>query len=672
MQERNESGERTGVTADDTMVHGEEEGLSRTGTRPKIDAAERELILRRFNDTSAPYPAEDLICGLFEAQVKRRPDAIAIMWGDEQFTYAQLNSRANQLAHALLNHHVRPDDRVGLLAERSAESVIGMLGILKAGAAYVPLDPNYPAERLEFMRQDSELVVLLTTSALAGRLANFGRPIIVLDSELSESTENVVTPGCTSRNLAYVIYTSGSTGHPKGVMVEHRNVLGLVINNSYAPIGPQDCVAHGASPSFDATTWEVWSALLNGARLLIVPQCVVLDPVALNRTLTQFFVTAMWLTVGLFNEYVDALEEGFGGLRYLLVGGDALVPALIARAMGKKKPPQHVLNGYGPTETTTFAATFEIKFAADHTSSIPIGGPIANTRIFILNEERELVPVGAIGEIYIGGAGVSRGYLSQKTLTDERFVPDPFGSDADARLYRSGDLGRWRPDGMIEYLGRHDSQVKIRGFRVELGEVESTLHSFPGVRQAVALALEEEPGIKRLVAYLVPELSELERLELGADRAMYDAKIGGLIESLRDYLRNKLPPHMVPAILVPLEEFPLTENGKVDRRALPALKGRQFLPQGYVAATTPTEETLSIIWKQVLKVERVGVEDNFFELGGDSLLGIDMIGQSADTLNAELPFMAVLQYPTVRQLAQYVDGLRTQMAEHAGDSAASA
>jgi acyl-CoA synthetase (AMP-forming)/AMP-acid ligase II/acyl carrier protein len=328
--------------------------------------------------------------------------------------------------------------------------------------------------------------------------------------------------------------------------------------------------------------------------------------------------------------------------------------------LGKQKPPQRIVNGYGPTETTTFATTFEIKSVPQNSVSIPIGTPIANSRIYILSEERKPVPIGATGEIYIGGAGVSRGYLNREALTEERFVTDPFSSAPGARLYRSGDLGRWRPDGTIEYLGRNDLQVKIRGFRIELGEVESVLQGFPGVRQAVAVAREEDRGVKRLIGYIVPELKSSERLEGENGSAEYEEKVCSLIEELREYLKSKLPPYMVPAVLVSLEEIPLTVNGKVDRGALPAPEVLQHLSRGYIAPAGPIEEALSELWKRALRVERVGVEDNFFELGGDSLLGIEVIGQVADTFSVQLSSMAIFQYPTIRELARFVDGLRVR------------
>jgi amino acid adenylation domain-containing protein len=578
----------------------------------------------------------------FESRVRQTPHAAAVIAGRTHLSYAQLNDMANKLASTLLRYGVALDDRVGIYAERSLESVVAMLAIVKAGGAYVPLDPAYPKQRLAFMREDSSLVAVLTTSDLVGELSGIDEPVIVVDSQSTESCDDLKIAGHASSNLAYVIYTSGSSGQPKGVMVEHRNVLGLVVANSYAPLDAQDCVAHCASPSFDAATWEVWAPLLSGARVVIVPQSVVLDPVALRGMLLEHSVTALWLTVGLFNKYVDVLDEAFASLRYLITGGDALVPSIIARALGRSRRPQHLLNGYGPTETTTFAATYEIETVAANATSIPIGRPIAHTRIYILDEQREPVSSGAVGEIYIGGAGVSRGYLNRPELTAERFIADPFDAAAGGRLYRTGDLGRWRPDGNIEFLGRNDFQVKIRGFRIELGEVEAALQGFPGVGQAVVVAREDAPGSKRLIGYIVVDGQQ----EGGA---------AAFMRALDVFLKQSLPPHMIPALIMPLDSLPLTPNGKVDRGSLPPPTALAHLSEDYTEPVSATQETLCGLWQQALRVERVGAHDNFFQLGGDSLLGIEMIGQVGEVFGIEMPFMAVFQYPTVSQLAEFID-----------------
>ncbi|MEO8383507.1 MAG: amino acid adenylation domain-containing protein [Acidobacteriota bacterium] len=589
-------------------------------TLPLLSASERQQQLSAFNATEAAYPEGQLIHELFEQQVSTQPDAVAVLYEDESLTYAELNTRANQLAHHLLGLGVKPDDRVAICSERNADLIVGMLAILKAGGSYVPLDPSYPRERLAWMLEDCAPVALLIQSDVEALLPETELPVLRLDVDVPVlahrmPARNPSVPGLHARNLAYVIYTSGSTGTPKGVMVDHRCVLSLVINNPYFEATPEDCFAHCANPAFDAATWEIWGSLLNGARLLVVPSSVVMDPAKLNATLYAGGVTALWLTVGLFNQYVDSLPDAFGQLRYLLVGGDALDPRTIRQLLSRAQRPEHVVNGYGPTETTTFACTHEIRAVADDARSIPLGRPIANTQVYILDTRGEPVPVGVEGEITIGGDGVARGYLNRPELTAERFLRDPFSVDVDARMYKTGDRGRWLADGTIEFLGRNDFQVKIRGFRVELGEIEARLSECAGVRDAVVLARPRDaqspdvtPGDKRLVAYLV--------VDEGVELAVAD---------LREALARQLPDSMVPSAFVQLDAFPLTVNGKLDRQALPAPEATALNVREYEAPEGEIEETLATLWQELLRVERVGRRDQFFELGGHSLLVVAMV-----------------------------------------------
>ncbi|MBD2786350.1 amino acid adenylation domain-containing protein, partial [Xenorhabdus sp. 3] len=437
-------------------------------TLPMLPASEQQQLLVDFNTTQTAtqtdFPQEALIHTLFEAQAAQRPDATALVFDDQRISYGELNRRANQLAHYLLALGVQPDDRVAICAGRSLEMITGLLAILKAGGAYVPLDPAYPTERLLYMLEDAAPVALLTQAAQVNRLTH-SLPTVLLDTPepllAAQPTDNppAQTLGLTSRHLAYVIYTSGSTGQPKGVMVEHRNVLRLIINSGFADISPNDCVAHCANMAFDASTWEIWSALLNGGRLHIVPQSVLLDPARFCASLIRGGVTALWLTAGLFNQYLDALKPLFGQLRYLLIGGDVLDARKIQQVQQADSPPIHLINGYGPTETTTFAATYAIASPVNVAHSIPIGRPIASTQIYILDRQGQPVPLGVAGEIHIGGAGVARGYLNRPELNKARFLRDPFSPEPDARMYKTGDLGRWLPDGNIDYLGRNDFQV---------------------------------------------------------------------------------------------------------------------------------------------------------------------------------------------------------------------
>ncbi|RSZ55173.1 amino acid adenylation domain-containing protein, partial [Massilia atriviolacea] len=605
-----------------------------------LDAAERAQVVEGFNDTASDYPRDGLIHQVFEAQARARPQAVALESCDDDLTYDELNRRANQLARYLRARGVKPDERVAICAERNLDLVVGLLGILKAGAGYVPLDPAYPAERLAFMLEDSAPVVLLTQASMADGIAAHGVPVVVMDGALesaligAQSERDLDAGELTARNLAYIIYTSGSTGKPKGTLVEHRNVLRLAVNGGFAPLGADDCIAHCASPSFDASTWEIWAALLNGARIVLVPQATLLDPAAFNRRLIETGVSALWLTAGLFNEYVDALEPAFARLRYLLVGGDALDPRTVARALGKAQPPAHFINGYGPTESTTFACTYEVTAVAPGARGVPIGRPIANTQVYVLDRGLRPAPIGVTGEIYIGGDGLARGYRNRPDLTDERFVASPFGGEG-ARLYKTGDLGRWLADGNLECLGRNDSQVKLRGFRIELGEIEARLAECEGVREARVIAREDAPGAKRLVAYLLTE-----------DKEAFAP------ETLRTALLACLPDYMVPSAFVALDAYPLTANGKLDRAALPAPGMAAVAAGAYEAPLGATEATIARIWQELLGLDRIGRHDDFFELGGHSLMAVTLVGRLRQELGVEVSMRELFGHPTLGDFAE--------------------
>ncbi|WP_426578546.1 amino acid adenylation domain-containing protein [Xenorhabdus stockiae] len=600
---------------------------------PILLERERHTLLHSWNQTDAPYQQDKTLQQLFEAQVAQRPDTTAIVFEDQNVSYGELNRRANQLAHHLIALGVRLDDRVAICLERSPEMVIGILAILKAGGAYLPLDPAYPTERLTYMLEDAAPVALLTNTAQAEKLAT-SVPTVWLDNPMldfgtqPDNNPDTQALGLTARHLAYVIYTSGSTGKPKGVMVEHRNILRLIINNGFADIGPDDCVAHCANPAFDAATWEIWSALLNGSCLHIVPQAVLLEPTSFREALRKGKVTALWLTVGLFNEYLDTLQPVFGQLRYLLVGGDVLNPQKIKQVLSADHQPVHLLNGYGPTESTTFATTYEITAPVDVTKSIPIGRPISNTRIYLLDNHQQLVPPGAEGEIYIGGDGVARGYLNHPELTEERFLANPFFPECGAKMYKTGDLGRYLPDGNIEYLGRNDFQVKIRGFRIELGEIESALVAHPQVRQAVVIDRKHR-GQKVLAAYLV------------AEDAVSD-------DMLLTHLSDRLPDYMLPASFTFIDAIPLTQNGKVNRRALP--DPIQRVTDHYAAPRNALETQLCTLWQAVLGVSQVGIHDNFFRIGGDSIVSIQLASKLRQA-GFSLQVKTIFEAPTVAQLA---------------------
>jgi amino acid adenylation domain-containing protein len=616
-----------------------------------LPASERHQLLYEWNDTKADYQSDKCVHEVFEDLAVRAPNSTAVVFENESFSYAELNRRANQLAHYLRELGVKPDATVAICMERSFGLIVAFLAVLKAGGAYLPLEPDYPVERLRFMVEDSQPVALLTQSKFVGLFAKIdhGLPVLQLDDPDSqwksqpEKNPSSEEAGLTPLHLAYIIYTSGSTGQPKGVMVPHRAINRLVLNNGYAMIRPGDRVAFAANPAFDATTLEVWAPLLNGGCVVVIDKAVLLEPVRFCEALRLQRVSLLWLTVGLFNQYADILASDLANLRYLIVGGDALSPSVMARVL-QNGAPQHLLNGYGPTETTTFATTYEITAVPEDARTIPIGHPIANTQTYILNALGQPVPIGVPGELYIGGAGVARGYLNRPELTAERFLSDPFSDEPGARMYRTGDLARWLPDGNIEFLGRNDFQVKIRGFRIELGEIEARLAEHPAVREAVVLAREDTPGNKRLVAYYTVSLvNESERDTVGA-------------EQFRAHLSASLPEYMVPAAYVRLESLPLTPNGKLDRKALPVPEALAYSARGYEPPKGEMEMKLASIWAEVLKVDRVGRHDDFFDLGGHSLLAVQLILRLQHIIPGEpLPLRAVLEAPTVERFAVWLD-----------------
>jgi amino acid adenylation domain-containing protein len=577
-----------------------------------LSATERHQLLYEWNDTATAFPADKCVHELFEEQVARTPDAVAVVFEGEELNYAQLNARANQLAHYLRKMGVGTGDTVAVLLERSINLVVAEIAVLKCSAAYVPIDPFYAEERKAFLISDCQAraVIVCEETALPEGLsaARVNIDKVILDEE---ATTDLYTP-LDGEALAYIMYTSGSTGQPKGVMVPHRGITRLIWNNNYAQFTKDDRVAFGVNPSFDVSTLEVWAPLLNGGCIVVIKQKTLLDPVGFGRMLEQQRVNILWLTVGLFNQYSHILQKQFAGLRYLMSGGDVLDPAVVARVLSSHAP-QHLLNGYGPTESTTFTTTYEIAAVREDGSSIPIGRPISNTQVYILDAQREPVPIGVVGELYVGGAGVALGYLNRPELTAEKFVQDPFSGEAGARMYRTGDLARWLPDSNIEFLGRNDFQVKIRGFRIELGEIEARLAKHPAVREAVVIAREERPGDKRLVAYYTTSLND------GSEANAPNA------EQLRAFLSASVPEYMVPAAFIALEAWPLTSNGKLDRRALPAPEMDFHAVHSYEPPQGDVETMLAAIWAETLRLDQVNRHDDFFRLGGHSLLTLRVV-----------------------------------------------
>jgi amino acid adenylation domain-containing protein len=605
---------------------------------PLLSQADRQLVVEEWNQTATPYPAERSIPELFAEQAQRTPDAIAVELGDARLTYRALDARANQLAHRLRALGVGSGRVVGIQAKRSVELVAGLLGILKAGGAYLPLDPAYPAERLAFMLADARVDALLVDATAPALASSEGVQRLMLDPSWTSfrgepETAPTSIPG--GMDPAYVMYTSGSTGTPKGVVVPHRAIARLVVNTDYVTLRPDDVVAQASNVSFDAATFEVWGALLSGARLTIVERDDLLSTAALASAIEQRGITTLFLTTALFNELARSSPPALRGLRQLLFGGEAVDPRWVRRMLAEA-PPARLLHVYGPTETTTFATWQLVEAVPADATTVPIGRPIANTTTYILDPQGRPVPIGVPGELFIGGPGVALGYLERPDLTAEKFVADPSTDDADARLYRTGDLVRYRVDGTIEFLGRLDQQVKIRGFRIEPGEIEAVLTEHPGVRDAVVMA-RDDGGDRRLVAYVVPEREDPS------------------VAELRGFVGQRLPDYMVPAAFVLLASLPLTANGKLDRDALPPPEAaRPDLADGYVAPRTPTEAKLADIWARVLGIEDVGVHDNFFDLGGDSILGMQVVARARQA-GLEISASHLFQHDTIAELAPLVD-----------------
>ena len=608
---------------------------------PVLTQPEKHQLLREWNVTKRDYPRDSCIHELFEAQVERSPDAVAVICEGQQLTYRELNCKANQLAHYLRKHGVGSEVLVAICMERSLEMVVGLLGILKAGGAYVPLDPDYPTERLGFLLEDMQTSVLLSQKRLTTHLPESCARVVCLDRDWREiaeqSGENPISL-TTPESLAYVIYTSGSTGQPKGVEVPHRGVLRLLLGVEYVQLDESETFLHLAAISFDASTFELWGALLHGAKCVLFSGKIP-SPHELGNILHDHGISTLWLTASLFNTVIDEAPGALSGVRQLLIGGEALSVPHVRRAV-TLLPHTQIINGYGPTESTTFACCFGIPARLDESiNSIPIGRPIANTEVYLLDYHLSPVPIGVPGELYIGGDGLARSYLNRPDLTAENFIPHPFGDEPGARLYKTGDLARYLSDSNIEFLGRIDYQVKIRGFRIELGEIESVLGQHPGVRETVVLAREDTPGIKRLVAYVVPVTEQ-----------------ACSTSELRNFVKQKLPEYMIPSAFVLLDVLPLTANGKVDRKLFPpADQNRPELEASYVAPRTSTEKRLLEIWSKLLGLNQVGIRDNFFDLGGHSLLAVRLFAQIEKAFNQRPPLSSLFQDGTIEHLAKIID-----------------
>ena len=602
-----------------------------------LSEAEHQQLLVEFNDTITPYPQDLCLHQLFEQQVERTPDALALSFEDEHLTYAELNARANQLAHYLQAQGISLEDRVGVLVQRSVEMVVALLGVLKAGAAYVPLDPQYPQSRLTFMLADANIKALLTQQSLLHSLPEHQARTVCLDTDWPLIAQQSVLPTnnlAVVDNLAYTIYTSGSTGLPKGVQVAHRQLVNFICSMQERPgLQPHDRLLAVTTLCFDIAALELYLPLCTGAQVIVCAREAAMDGMELRRLMQQHEVTVMQATPASWRMLIESGWSGSAGLK-VLCGGEALAQELAERLRSRCA---ELWNMYGPTETTVWSAVAEVGVDV---KQVVLGEGIANTELYIVDERMKVVPIGVRGELYIGGEGVARGYLNRPELTAERFVPHPFSASEGARLYRTGDMARRLSDGQIEFLGRADQQVKIRGFRIELGEIEAVLYQHERVREAVVVAQEAAAGQQRLVGYVVAE--DGEALSTG---------------DLRKHLSEKLPEHMIPSVFMLLDELPHTPNGKLDRRALPVPdSARPDLQHcSFVAPTSPLERDLANMWSGLLGVEQIGIQDNFFELGGHSLIAMQLVSRVRADFDLEIGLRDFFQRPTIEELAKMIE-----------------
>jgi amino acid adenylation domain-containing protein len=596
------------------------------------DARSRGLSLS--SGRIVPYPRVT-VHQLFAEQVALRPEAEAVVFGTERLTYSELDQRSNQVAQFLVSRGICAEDRVGIFMNRCADLIVAMLGILKAGGAYTPIDPDYPAERLKFIAEDTSVKYVFSKSDVTAALPTTA-PIVYVDgadSPIRDCSTEPVPNRVSPESIAVVIYTSGSTGKPKAARIPHRAVIRTVRNTNYVQIAPDDRIAQAGSPSFDAAIKEIWLALVNGATLVGVPKGTLLGPAEFKRLVQAERINILVINTTYVHQMALDAPDVFSGVRRVLFGGETANPTLL-RPLLKYMAPGALVNCYGPAEGCVITSFHEITDIAEDATTVPIGRPVNNTQVYLLDEARRPVPIGVEGEIYVGGEGVARGYLNRPDLTAQRFLPDTFTGKPDRLLYRTGDLGLMRSNGEIEFRGRADEQVKIRGHRIELAEVRQAIAAHPEVTQVFLMVREDQPGDKRLVAYVTL------RHQMGAAQ-----------DSLLRHAKDKLPAHMRPAAFVVLSELPLNTNGKVDRKALPPPNDRPEFGNGYRPPSTEVESKLTRIWRELLRVNQIGVDDNFFDLGGHSLLAARLIGRIEKEMGYNIPVATLFEAPTIAELA---------------------
>ena len=615
---------------------------------PLLSETEERLLLEEWSNANSHYEEQLCIHNLFEEQVKRAPHAVAVTFEEEQLNYSELNRKANQVAHYLSALGVGPEISVGLCVDRSLHMIVGLLGILKAGGYYLPLDPSYPSERLDFMLKDGRVSIVLTQESMAGEMRLHCEQVICIDSEwgaIAEQRDSNPTNEAAIDNLAYVMYTSGSTGRPKGVSVTHRGIARLVKQANYVNLSSEEVFLHLAPIIFDASTFEIWGCLLNGARLVVMPARTP-STEELGEAITRYQVTTLWLTAGLFHLMVDEQIEDLKSVRQLLAGGDVLSAAHVKKML-RQMSAGVLINGYGPTESTTFACCHQMNDRSQIGASVPIGQPINNTQVYVLDKHLHLVPAGVRGELYIGGDGLARGYCNEPGMTAEKFIPNPFSQIPGSRLYKTGDTVRHLADGNIEFIGRTDNQIKLRGYRIELGEIETHLRDHHTVKEAVAIVRQDQAANHQIIAYVV--MKEDATQLATPDHAEINLQ-------LRNHLKQRVPDYMLPALIVPIDAVPLTSNGKLDRACLPdpslSLRhtGGRFTPP-----RTPNEEIVASIWLDLLDINICSIHDSFFDLGGHSLLATRLASKLRAAFAIELPLRAIFDKPTIAQQAALIE-----------------
>ncbi len=612
------------------------------GEQPLLGDDERNRLVVDWNATATDFPRDRAVHALVAARAAERPDQVAVELDDRSFTYRELNERANRLARVLRSAGAGPDVMVGLYLDRTPGLIVTMLAVLKAGGAYLPLPSQYPPERIAFMLEDARAPIVVTEEGRLDALPQFAGRILCIDrdaAELEQASGENLEQGAGPETLAYVIFTSGSTGEPKGVAVPHRAIVRLVVDTDYVEIAESDRIAQASNASFDAATFEIWGALINGATLVIVPRSVTLSPKKFAARLAEGRITKLFITTALFNQIARQVPDAFATLDDLMFGGELVDPHWV-RTVLESGPPKRLLHVYGPTENTTFSTWHLVTEVPKDATNVPIGRPLANTTMYVLDKRGQPVPVGIPGELFLGGDGLANGYMNRPELTRERFVPDHVSGAPGARLYRTGDLVRYLPNRAIEFVGRVDHQVKLRGFRIELGEIEARLAQHPDLTDVIVLLRQDTPGDKQIVAYVVARSGD-----------------GPSTSALREHLMEKLPEYMVPAAFVWMDALPLNKNGKVDRAALPKPDAeRPDLAQEFVAARDEIESRLVAIWEDVLGRSPVGVLDDFFELGGDSLKSVRLFDRVEEQLGVVISPDALFRAPTVEGIADIVRG----------------